>query len=486
VADTAVTTSDPRQRLSVVEKVGYGLGDTAANFIFQTMVMFQLAFYTDTFGITAAAAGTLLVVVRVWDAIFDPMMGVIADRTNTRWGKFRPWVLWTAVPFGIMGFLTFMTPDLSAGGKLVYAYATYIVLMMVYSANNLPYSALSGVMTGDLGERTSLSSYRFVCAMLAQLVIQGLALPMVHHFGQGNNAKGYQVTIGIFSALAVVLFLITFATTRERIQPPPGQKAPVRQHFADLLTNGPWLAMFILTLVLFITLSMRGSVVPYYFTYYVDKQSLSRLFGAAGTAGAGAFDAGRIVSLGFSVFNVLGTVATIIAIFFSKGLALRFGKRNVFIAGLAGTVLFTAAFFFLPPEAVTLMFACEILRQFAYGFTIPLLWAMMADVADFSEWKTGRRATAIVFSAIVFALKAGLGFGGAITGFVLSLYGYVPNVAQGATALDGIRFTMSVFPATTFAICAVCMLFYSIDKRCEIQMTNELAERRKSYAPQGA
>jgi GPH family glycoside/pentoside/hexuronide:cation symporter len=486
VADTAVTTSDPRQRLSVVEKVGYGLGDTAANFIFQTMVMFQLAFYTDTFGITAAAAGTLLVVVRVWDAIFDPMMGVIADRTNTRWGKFRPWVLWTAVPFGIMGFLTFMTPDLSAGGKLVYAYATYIVLMMVYSANNLPYSALSGVMTGDLGERTSLSSYRFVCAMLAQLVIQGLALPMVHHFGQGNNAKGYQVTIGIFSALAVVLFLITFATTRERIQPPPGQKAPVRQHFADLLTNGPWLAMFILTLVLFITLSMRGSVVPYYFTYYVDKQSLSRLFGAAGTAGTGAFDAGRIVSLGFSVFNVLGTVATIIAIFFSKGLALRFGKRNVFIAGLAGTVLFTAAFFFLPPEAVTLMFACEILRQFAYGFTIPLLWAMMADVADFSEWKTGRRATAIVFSAIVFALKAGLGFGGAITGFVLSLYGYVPNVAQGATALDGIRFTMSVFPATTFAICAVCMLFYSIDKRCEIQMTNELAERRKSYAPQGA
>jgi glycoside/pentoside/hexuronide:cation symporter, GPH family len=486
VADTAVTTSDSRQRLSAVEKVGYGLGDTAANFIFQTMVMFQLAFYTDTFGITAAAAGTLLVVVRVWDAIFDPMMGVIADRTNTRWGKYRPWVLWTAVPFGIMGFLTFMTPDMSAAGKLVYAYATYIVLMMVYSANNLPYSALSGVMTGDLGERTSLSSYRFVCAMLAQLVIQGLALPMVHHFGQGNNAKGYQVTIGIFSALAVVLFLITFATTRERIQPPPGQKASVRQHFADLLKNGPWLAMFILTLVLFITLAMRGSVVPYYFSYYVDKGSLARLFGAVGTTGAGAFDEGRIVSLGFSVFNVLGTVATIIAIFFSKALAVRYGKRNVFVAGLAATVLFTAAFLFLPPEAVTLMFACEILRQFAYGFTIPLLWAMMADVADFSEWKTGRRATAIVFSAIVFALKAGLGFGGAITGFVLSLYGYVPNVAQTADALDGIRFTMSVFPAITFAICAVCLCFYGIDKRCEIQMTNELAERRKSYAPKGA
>jgi Na+/melibiose symporter-like transporter len=483
VAEPAATASDPRQRLSVVEKVGYGLGDTAANFIFQTMVMFQLAFYTDTFGITAAAAGTLLVVVRVWDAIFDPAMGVIADRTNTRWGKFRPWVLWTAVPFGIMGFLTFMTPDLSPGGKLVYAYLTYIVLMMVYSANNLPYSALSGVMTGDLGERTSLSSYRFVCAMVAQLVIQGLALPMVHHFGAGDNAKGYQWTIGIFSALAVVLFLITFATTRERIQPAPDQKASVGQHFKDLLKNGPWVSMFVLTLVLFITLSMRGSVVPYYFNYFVDKASLAGLLASFGAHPA---DEGGVVSLGFSAFNVLGTLATIVAIFFSKALAVRFGKRNVFIAGLLGTILFTAAFIALPPGAVALMFASEMLRQFAYGFTIPLLWAMMADVADFSEWKTGRRATAIVFSAIVFALKAGLGFGGAITGYVLSLYGYVPNVAQAASALDGIRLTMGLFPAVTFAICAACLFFYSIDKRCEIQMTDELAERRKGYAAQGA
>ncbi len=483
MADTVTTTGEATQRLSVVEKVGYGLGDTAANFIFQTMVMFQLAFYTDTFGITAAAAGTLLVVVRFWDAIFDPLMGVVADRTNTRWGKFRPWVLWTALPFGIMGFLTFMTPELGPGGKLVYAYVTYIVLMMVYSANNLPYSALSGVMTGDLGERTSLSSYRFVCAMIAQLVIQGLALPMVHHFGQGDNARGYQWTIGIFSALAVVLFLITFSTTRERIQPPPHQKASVSQHFADLTKNGPWLAMFVLTLVLFVTLSMRGSVVPYYFNYYVDKASLA---GLLGSFGVGTADEGQLVSVGFSVFNVLGTLATIVAIFFSKALAVRFGKRNVFMVGLAATALLTATFAVLPATAVTAMFVSEILRQFAYGFTIPLLWAMMADVADFSEWKTGRRATAIVFAAIVFALKAGLGFGGAITGYVLTLYGYVPNVAQGATALDGIRLTMGVFPAVTFAICAACLFFYAIDKRTEIEMTDELAARRRQYASQKA
>jgi GPH family glycoside/pentoside/hexuronide:cation symporter len=444
------------QKLSVTEKVGYGLGDTAANFIFQTMVMFQLAFYTDTFGITAAAAGTLLVVVRIFDAIFDPIMGAVADRTNTRWGKFRPWVLWTAVPFGIMGFLTFVTPDLSPTGKLMYAYGTYIVLMAVYSANNLPYSALSGVMTGNLGERTSLSSYRFVCAMIAQLVIQGLALPMVQHFGQGDSARGYQYTIGIFSALAVVLFFITFATTKERIQPAPDQTASTRQHFADLGTNGPWLAMFVLTFILFITLSMRGSVVLYYFKYYVGREDL------------------------FSWFNVLGTTATIVGIFFSKGLAVRYGKRNVFMAGLAGTTLFTAAFLPLAPGAVTLMFAAEILRQFVYGFTIPLLWAMMADVADYSEWKNRRRATAIVFSAIVFALKAGLGFGGAMTGYVLAHYGYLPNMDQTARALEGIRYTMSIFPAVTFAICAACLFFYRIDKKAEIQITDELAERRQA------
>ena len=452
--------------LSIKEKVGYALGDTAANFIFQTMVMFQLVFYTDTFGITAAAAGTLLVVVRVWDAIFDPIMGVVADRTNTRWGKFRPWVLWTAVPFGIMGFLTFVTPDLSADGKLIYAYVTYIVLMMVYSANNLPYSALSGVMTGDLGERTSLSSYRFVFAMLAQLVIQGLALPMVTYFGAGDSARGYQFTMAIFSTLAVVFFFITFATTKERIQPAPDQKATVGQHFADLMKNGPWLAMFVLTLILFITLAMRGSVVLYYFKYYVGDDSY------------------------FSLFNVLGTTATIIGIFFSKGMAMRFGKRNVFIGGLLGTTVFTALFVFLPPAAVTLMIVTEVLRQFIYGFTIPLLWAMMADVADYSEWKNNRRATGIVFSAIVFALKAGLGFGGAITGYVLAAYGYVPNAVQSPEALNGILMTMSIYPAVTFALCAVILFFYKITRKLEVQMAEELTERRSHYgeatAPAGA
>jgi sugar (glycoside-pentoside-hexuronide) transporter len=450
--------SGQSEKISVREKVGYGIGDAAANFIFQTMLVFQLAFYTDTFGITAAAAGTLFLVVRVWDAIFDPMMGVIADRTNTRWGKFRPWVLWTAVPFGIMGFLTFVTPSFTAQGKLIYAYVTYILLMMVYSANNLPYSALSGVITGDLGERTSLSSYRFVFAMSAAFVIQGLALPMVNYFGQGDSAKGYQYTMGIFSALAIVFFVITFLTTKERVRPDPSQQSSIKQDFADLTKNGPWIAMFFLTIFIFITLAMRGGVMLYYFKYYLGREDL------------------------FSVFNVFGLGATIVGVVASTPLARKYGKRDVFIAGLSVTVLLTALFFFIPRTAIPAAFALEMLRQLAYGFTIPLLWAMMADVADYSEWKNRRRATAIVFSAIVFGLKAGLGFGGAIGGWVLSAYGYVPNVEQSAQALQGIRLTASLFPAATFLISVVCLLFYRIDRNQEIQITTELAERRKSWA----
>jgi GPH family glycoside/pentoside/hexuronide:cation symporter len=455
---TNPATVDSTEKLSFREKLGYGLGDTAANFIFQTLMIFQLAFYTDTFGISAAAAGTLFLIVRGWDAIFDPIMGIIADRTNTRWGKFRPWVLWTAVPFGVMGFLAFSTPNFGPSGKLVYAYVTYILLMMVYSANNLPYSALSGVITGDVGERTSVSSYRFFCMTLAAFVIQGLALPMVKFFGHGNDAVGYRTTMGIFSVFAVIFFVITFLSTKERIQPDPKQASSVKRDVSDLLKNGPWIAMFFLTLVLFVTLALRNGVMVYYFKYHVGRENL------------------------LSPFLVSGLAATLVGIAFARPIATRFGKRNVFIVGLVGTAVFTGVFTLLPADAVALMFVGEILRQLAYGFTIPLLWAMMADVADFSEWMTGRRATGMVFAAIVFALKAGLGVGGAIEGWLLGAYGYVANVAQSAHALLGIRLVAGVYPAITFALCAVCLLFYRIGRREEVQITEELAERRKGYA----
>ena len=486
-------------KLSIKEKIGYSVGDASANFVFQTMLIFQLSFYTDTFGITAAAAGTLFLVVRVWDAIFDPLMGVVADRTNTRWGKFRPWVLWMAVPFGLMFWLTFTTPDFGPSGKLVYAYVTYTLLMMVYSANNLPYSALNGVMTGNVDERTSLSSYRFIAAMGAAFVVQGLTLPLVDKFGQGNNAKGWQVTIGIFSILSVIFFVITFLSARERIVPDPRQKTSIRQDFADLFKNGPWLTMFLLTLFLFITLAMRGGTMAYYFNYYVDKNQLFEFLQGCGLGAAVSGDASwwksalnafglilagdrsNAASVGFSLFNMSSQFMNIVGVLFSTWLAMRFGKKAVFVVGLFFTAVFSGLFILLPPTAIGLTFFLQILMSLAYGPTIPLLWAMMGDVADHSEWKTSRRATGIVFAGLVFALKAGLGFGGAIGGWLLDAYGYVPNVEQTATALTGIRLTASVYPAIVFLVGVACLFFYPITKELSLRIQNELAERRRQF-----
>jgi Na+/melibiose symporter-like transporter len=408
-------------------------------------------------------------------------MGLIADRTNTRWGKFRPWIVWTAVPFGIAAFMCFFTPNLSAGGKLLYAYVTYIAFMTIYSMNNLPYSALSGVETSDIGDRTALSSYRQTCAMLAGVVVQGLALPLVAYFGNGNSALGFKWTIGIFSVIGIILFFITFATTKERIKPDPHQKTSVGRDFLDLFKNGPWWILFLLTIFIFITLAMRGGDIVYLFKYYFDKGTELQVIKLFGLAPSDINDTEAIIARSFSVFSVSGLIATILGIISSKWFALKMGKRNAFILGLGTITILWVPFYFLPPKAVWPAIVLQLFAQFGYGITAPLLWAMMADVADYSEWRTGRRATAIVFAAVVFGLKAGIGLGGAIGGYLLSIYGYVPNVEQSARALIGIRLTASIFPAIPFAIGVILLLLYKINKKMEMQMQIDLTERRKQY-----
>ncbi len=489
-------------KLSFVEKAGYSLGDGAANLVFQTMILFQLNFYTDTLGITAAAAGTLLLVGRLWDAFFDPMMGVMADRTNTRWGKFRPWVLWTAVPWGVVMVLAYSTPNFSASGKLVYACLTNVLLMTLYSANNTPYSALTGVMTGDVVERTTLSSYRFVAAMIAQLMVGGFTLPLVAKFGQGNNAKGWQMTIGLWACICVVLFVITFLTTRERIQPDPKQKSSAKQDFGNLLKTGPWIAMFILTVAHFIVLAMRGGTLSYYFRYFLDNERLFGLLSSLGlTAPAnGSVPGGvwhyllstfglivdvkrsNVSSVGFSLFNISSQFITVIGVLFSTFLTVRFGKKAVAIAGFSLATIFMALFILLPPDAVGTVFLLEYVRALAYAPTIPLIWAMFADVVDYAEWKTGRRTTGVIYSTILFGLKAGLSLGGAMAGWLLSGYGYRPNAVQTPGALQGIRMTISVYPAIFFLIVIVCLICYKIGKKLNLQIQDELAERRTRFA----
>jgi glycoside/pentoside/hexuronide:cation symporter, GPH family len=447
------------QKLAFTEKIGYSLGDMAANFIFQAMLALQLSFYTDTFGLTAAAAGTLFLVVGLGAAALNPVMGFIADRTNTRWGKFRPWLLWTAVPFGVIGILTFTTPNLSPAGKIIYAYATYILLRIIYTMNNVPYAALTGVITGDPDERTSLSSFRQIFANSAGFIVQGLAIPMRDYFGHGNNAKGYQLTMGLFSVLCIVFFIITFATTKERIQPDPGQKTSLKQDLADLFKSGPWVVLFLVTLFYFAAISMRGSVMLPFFKYCAGNERL------------------------FSWFNGFGLSALLMGVAVSNSLAIRIGKRNLFILSMMLVAVLNVMLLFIPPTATVPIFASEVLRQFAYGWSCPLLWAMIADVADYGEWKTGRRATATVTSAVVFALWAGLALGGAIAGWLFSFYGYVPNAVQTPQALMGIRMTASIYAGLAFVATAVCLFFYPISREVNRKIADELTERRKSYAP---
>lgn len=445
------------EKLSFTEKVGYSLGDMAANFIFQAMLALQLSFYTDTFGLSARAAGTLFLVVGLGAAALNPVMGLIADRTNTRWGKFRPWLLWTAVPFGIVGVLTFTTPNLSPAGKLAYAWTTYILLRLIYTINNVPYASLTGVITGDPDERTSLSSYRQIFANSAGFIVQGLAIPMRDYFGHGNNARGYQMTMGLFSILCVVFFFITFATTKERIQPDPLQQSSLRQDLQDLVQNKPWIALFIVTTFYFAAISIRSSVMLPYFKYVAGNEKL------------------------FSWFNGFGLTALLLGVTVSNSLAVRVGKRNLFIVSMLLAAFFNVALFFLPATATIPIFASEVLRQFAYGWSCPLLWAMMADVADYGEWKTGRRATATVTSAVVFALWAGLALGGAVAGWLFSAYGYVPNAEQTAQSLLGIRLTASVYASLAFTAAAISLFFYPITKDENRKIADELAERRKHY-----
>jgi glycoside/pentoside/hexuronide:cation symporter, GPH family len=486
-------------KLPVKEKVGYAMGDIATNFFFQSMILYQTRFYTDTAGLSAVAVGSMFLVLRLADAVFDPLIGALSDRTQTRWGKFRPWVLWTAVPFGLIFWLVYVTPDAGPHGKLIYAYITYTLVMMLYSANNTPYSALMGVMTPDASERSSLASYRFVGALIGQFIIQALPLPLVAKFGQGNSAKGWATTMAIFGVLIVVLNLITFATTRERVQPPPGERHPLRDDLRDVFTCRPWLVLFILTLLVFTMLVVRGSSSNYFFAYYLDQGQIREFLGKVGLAGIGAGpvtgwkaaldglgllvkpDGSNAAAVGLSLFFVLGSLVQIVGIIFSKPLADRFGKKAVFIAGVGVTTVATALVFFVSPTQIGLLFWLGILWAVGWGPTVPLLWVMIADVADFSEWKTFRRATGFMYAGILFALKAGLSLGGALSAWVIDAYGYVPNVAQTEHALLGIRLGASIYPAVALAFVIICLLLYPIGKGFNLRIQDELTERRKQY-----
>ena len=486
--------SNSTQALSVGEKIGYSLGDLAANLIFQTLVTFLAFFYTDVYRVPPATAATIIFAVGLLGAfVFTPIIGLIADRTETRWGKFRPWILCTAIPFGALSLLAFNTPDFGASGKVIYALVTYALLMLVYVANNLPYSALSGVLTGSMAERNSLSSYRFVAVMIAQFIIQVLLLPLVLILGGGDKAQGFRNTMALFAVVGTVFFLITFFTTRERIVPRAEQKSSVRQDLMDLAHNKPWLVMLALTILVFVNLALKGGMYIYYFKYYLDATALARFLDGIGFDSAiAALNAG-LSAIGlaqfqwpkdaptsaFSLFNAGGIVFMIIGIGFSKPLADRFGKRDVFGGALFVSTLCLLAFYFYAPDAIGFVVVSYILHGFFYGITIPLLWAMVADVADYSEWRNHRRATAIVFSAMLCGLKIGLSVGGAMVAGILAAYGYVADQPlQLPDVVHGIQLSVSIYASIPFLLGVALLFLYELDKPMEARIERELGARR--------
>ena len=474
------------QRFSVLEKIGYSFGDFAANLVFQTLITYLAYFYTDIYGLEATDASAVMLIVGLAAAfIFNPVIAAIADRTNTRWGKFRPWVLWTAVPLGVVALLAFSTPDFSYKGKLIYAAVTYSFLLLLYAANNLPYAALSGVVTGDMKERNSMSAYRFVAVMFAQFFVQVFMLAIIETAGNGDKAAGIEIVMTWLAIIGTIMLLITFFTTRERIVPRPEQQSSLKDDLRDLVHNKPWLIMLTLTTLVFITLAMKGGAYVYYFKNFVDAYSLTQFVAPItdllNTIGINFFGKDP-VSAGFGLFNAGGILFMIVGITLSKRLADKYGKRDVFGIALFISTLFLLVFYFFTPQAVALIFISQILHGFFYGITIPLLWAMIADVADYSEWLNSRRATAIIFSAMMVGLKVGLSVGGALLTRILDWYNYLPNeeAMQPASAIEGTRLLVSIYPAIPFLIGCMLLFGYAINKSKETEIETELLARRNN------
>ncbi len=482
--------STASQQLSVKEKIGYSLGDLAANLVFQTLMTYLAYFYTDIYGLKPTHASAVMLTVGLVAAFgFNPIIGAIADRTISKWGKFRPWILWTAVPLGVIALLAFSTPDFSYKGKVIYAVVTYTLLLLLYAANNLPYSALSGVITGDMKQRNSLSAYRFVAVMFAQFFVQVFMLPIIETVGGGDKAVGIEKVMTWLAIIGTVMLLITFFTTKERIVPRPEQKSSLKEDLGDLFKNKPWVIMLLLTTLVFITLAMKGGSYVYYFKNYVDKDRLTEfimpILNFLNSIGINFFGEDP-VSAGFGLFNAGGIIFMIIGITLSKSLADKYGKRDVYGITLFISTLFILLFYFFPPKSVELMFGSQVLHGFFYGITIPLLWAMIADVADYSEWKNNRRATAIIFSAMMVGLKAGLSIGSALLTWILGLFNYVPNsdAVQTDSAIQGTKMLVSVFPAIPFLVGVALLFLYEINKRMEVQIETDLKGRREPIVNQ--
>lgn len=455
-----MTATGARQaRLPWRERLGYGVGDLGFNLYWTTIASFLAAFYTDVFGISAAAAGTMLLVTRIVDACTDPLMGAVADRTRTRFGKFRPYLLFAGLPMAAAAVLTFTTPDAGEGVKLAWAYATYTMMMLLYTVLNTPYSALSGVLTSSSQERTTLISARFLFAFTGGALVNKFTLPLVEWFGGGHDVRGWQLTMLLYGLMAAALFAITFLTTRERIAPPPAQKTDPLADIRDLLGNRPWLVLFALAMIIMMTITMRAGSAYYYFHYYVERPDLLP-------------DYLLWQMIAYATGAVLAPVMT------------RYVDKAKLLALLMGIVCaLSVLFYFVPRDTIWAIFTLNILISLALGPKSPLTWSMYADTADYNEWMNGRRATAMTFAAATFSQKLGGSLGSAGMLWVLAVLGYVAKQEQSGASQTGIALLQTAIPGVFALLAVIAVRYYRLTGRQLAAIQNEL-DRRNEAAPQ--
>jgi glycoside/pentoside/hexuronide:cation symporter, GPH family len=454
------------ERLKTSEYIGYALGDTASNFFFQTFNIFLTYYYVDVWGISATALLWMMPIVRLIGALDDPIMGLIADRTQTRWGKFRPYLLWGAIPYGICGCLVFAGPNVSPTGKIIYAYITYALMLTSYTVINVPYSSLLGVISSSSRTRTVASSFRFVGAFTGALLISLFVRPLVKYLGGGNEMHGFRMTMAIFAVASVIMFWATFATTRERVTPPPGQKTNVWEELRELFRNWPWFMLLVTSVFSTTFVALRSGSTLFYFKYVVG-------------------DDGTPIFLGLdrsTVFLTTGALGLVLGTAGLGSVARHIDKKYYASALSAITGLCFALFFILPKDHFGLQLALNAFAQFCAGPTSALTWALYGDVADYGEWKFGRRSTGLIYSASLFSIKTGIVVGGFLLPLFLDQFGFVRNAAQTAKALLGITLAFSVVPGFFALLKAVALLIYPLNQKRVDEIEQELAARRAAVS----
>ena len=454
--------------IKLKEKIGYGFGDMASSMFWKLFGSYLMIFYTDVFGLPAAVVGTMFLITRAWDSAFDPIVGIIADRTHSRWGKFRPYLLFLAIPFGLIGILTFTTPDLSDTGKLIYAYVTYSLMMMIYSAINVPYASLLGVMSPESKDRNMLSTYRMTFAYIGSFIALLLFMPMVNRFSMGHDEQhGWMMSVIVIAVLCALLFYGCFAWTTERVKPIKKQQNSLKSDLQDLLHNRPWWILLGAGVAALVFNSIRDGATVYYFKYYVVEEEYASI---------SLFGISFVLS---GLYLAVGQAANIVGVVLAAPLSNRIGKKKTYMWAMSIATVLSVIFYWFDKEQLMLMFIFQVLISICAGSIFPLLWSMYADCADYSELKTGNRATGLIFSSSSMSQKFGWAIGSAVTGWLLAFYGFEANAVQGEEAIHGIRMFLSWLPAMGTVLSVIFISLYPLSEKEMRKITNQLNDKRK-------